>query len=62
MLLIVFTKHKEAINHANESELMLANKLVFIRTCSRRDCKPKLSWMLMSFYILEQMTELLITC
>lgn len=30
--LIVFTNCKEAINHANESELMSANTLVFIRT------------------------------
>ncbi len=29
--LAVFTESEEAINHANESELMSANTLVFIR-------------------------------
>lgn len=36
MRLIVFTKGKEAINHANGSELMSANTLVFIRNVTRR--------------------------
>lgn len=58
---MVFTKRKEAINHANESELMSANTLVFIKTWSRGDCGAKASWMSGSFHSVEQRTELLIT-
>lgn len=40
MRLIVFTKGKEAINHANGSELMSANTLVFIRNAKPRRSRP----------------------
>lgn len=40
MRLIVFTKGKEAINHANGSELMSANTLVFIRNVKPRRSRP----------------------
>lgn len=52
--LIVFTNCKEAINHANESEPMSANTLVFIRTWGRGDCGAKASWKPGSFHILER--------
>lgn len=40
MRLIVFTKGKEAINHANGSEPMSANTLVFIRNVKPRRSRP----------------------
>lgn len=58
--LVVFTNCKEAINHANESEPMSANTLVFIRTWGRGDCEAEASWKLGSFHSLER-SELLIT-
>lgn len=39
--LVLFTITKEAINHSNESELMLANTLVFIRMWGRGNWKAE---------------------